>query len=69
VVWYLFYGEKKLKKKEKFIDQSKHKIIQSAHPSGLSASRGFFGSKPYSKTNNLLQKMGKTPIDWQIPAN
>lgn len=37
----------------------------SAHPSPLSASRGFFGSRPFSRTNEVLEKLGQTPIDWQ----
>lgn len=48
------------------IDTTKHDIIQSAHPSPLSAHRGFFGSRPFSQTNTLLIKNGLTPIDWQI---
>jgi uracil-DNA glycosylase len=46
------------------IDSSKHLIIRSAHPSPLSAHNGFFGSKPFSKTNAYLQKQGETPIQW-----
>jgi uracil-DNA glycosylase len=53
-------------KKDKLIDESKHLIIKDAHPSPLSAYRGFFGSKPFSKTNNYLIKNNKKPIDWQI---
>lgn len=53
--------------KKKLIDTQKHYIIESAHPSPLSASRGFFGSKPFSKINEILISLGKTPIDWQIP--
>ncbi|MEG2246699.1 MAG: uracil-DNA glycosylase [Peptostreptococcaceae bacterium] len=53
--------------KKKLIDTQKHYIIESAHPSPLSASRGFFGSKPFSKTNEILVSLGKDPIDWQIP--
>jgi uracil-DNA glycosylase len=52
--------------KAELIDQKKHHIIQSPHPSPFSAERGFFGSKPFSKTNRILEKEGKTPIDWQI---
>ncbi len=52
--------------KSKLIDAKKHHIIRSVHPSPLSVYRGFFGSKPFSKTNNLLIKDGKSPIDWQI---
>ena len=50
----------------KYIDQTKHKVITSAHPSPLSASRGFFGSKPFSKTNDFLEKQGLKPIDWHL---
>ena len=42
--------------------------IESAHPSPLSASRGFFGSHPFSRVNELLQEQGTDPIDWQLPA-
>jgi len=41
-------------------------IIQSAHPSPLSARNGFFDSKPFSRANNFLVKIGKEPVDWQI---
>ncbi|MDT5150735.1 MAG: uracil-DNA glycosylase [Mycobacterium sp.] len=41
--------------------------IESVHPSPLSASRGFFGSRPFSRTNELLAKMGAEPIDWRLP--
>ncbi len=41
--------------------------IESAHPSPLSASRGFFGSRPFSRTNSWLQQLGATPINWQLP--
>lgn len=53
-------------KKASLIDQNKHRIIQSAHPSPLSASRGFFGSKPFSKIQEYLEEFGKKPIDWEI---
>lgn len=43
-------------------------IIESAHPSPLSASRGFFGSRPFSRVNALLTEQGADPIDWQLPA-
>src|ERR1700761_8012433 len=52
--------------KAELIDQKKHFIIKSPHPSPFSADRGFFGSKPFSKTNEILVKEGKKPIDWQI---
>lgn len=43
-------------------------IVASAHPSPLSASRGFFGSKPFSQVNALLERQGAAPVDWRIPA-
>jgi uracil-DNA glycosylase len=43
-------------------------IIESAHPSPLSASRGFFGSRPFSRANDLLVAQGARPVDWRIPA-
>ncbi|MFL0266754.1 uracil-DNA glycosylase [Candidatus Clostridium radicumherbarum] len=48
------------------INNPRHYIIKSVHPSPLSAHRGFFGSKPFSKTNKFLASIGKKPIDWQI---
>jgi len=53
-------------KKGLSIDSSRHLIIKSPHPSPLSAYRGFFGSRPFSRTNHYLQSMGKEPIDWQL---
>ena len=44
-------------------------VIESVHPSPLSASRGFFGSRPFSRINELLQQQGAAPIDWQLPMN
>lgn len=41
--------------------------VESAHPSPLSASRGFFGSRPFSTTNSLLERQGAVPVDWRIP--
>lgn len=52
--------------KERLITNPKHFIIKSVHPSPLSASRGFFGSKPFSKTNEFLISTNQKPIDWQI---
>lgn len=51
-------------KKGRHIDRHKHLVLESAHPSPLSAYRGFFGSAPFSKTNAYLEQQGKTPIDW-----
>ncbi len=52
------------RKKKPLIDTSKHTVIESAHPSPLSAYAGFFGSKPFSKTNDALKAHGQTPINW-----
>ncbi len=43
-------------------------VVASAHPSPLSASRGFFGSRPFSQVNTLLEEQGATPVDWSLPA-
>lgn len=55
------------RKKAALIDTSKHVIIQSAHPSPLSANNGFFGSRPFSKINQALREAGRPEIDWQLP--
>lgn len=52
--------------KKKLIDTHKHVIIESPHPSPLSAYRGFFGSKPFSTANFALIKMGEKPVDWCV---
>ena len=52
--------------KENLIDHNKHLILKTVHPSPLSASRGFFGCKHFSKTNEYLIKNGITPIDWNL---
>lgn len=52
------------KQKGAHIDRSKHLVVESAHPSPFSASSGFFGSKPFSKTNEYLKEHSKKPIDW-----
>lgn len=52
------------KEKKKYITNSHHLVIESAHPSPFSAYNGFFGSKPFSKTNNFLIKNKKEPINW-----
>lgn len=53
-------------KKASFVDQKKHLVIKSPHPSPLSAYRGFFGSKPFSKTNDYLKLKKIGPINWNI---
>ena len=52
--------------KKKLITQGHHAILEAPHPSPLSAYRGFFGSKPFSRTNALLQEAGRAPIDWSL---
>jgi uracil-DNA glycosylase len=56
------YAQKKIE----LIDDSKHYILKSVHPSPFSARNGFFGSKPFSKTNEYLTSMGKEKIDWSL---
>lgn len=55
------------KKKLALIDDTRHKIISGVHPSPLSAKRGFFGSKPFSRINAYLREWGLKEIDWQLP--
>ena len=54
-------------KKRPLIDESRHSVIASVHPSPLSANAGFFGSKPFSKINAQLADKGLSPIDWTLP--
>ncbi|USE34565.1 uracil-DNA glycosylase [Endozoicomonas sp. SCSIO W0465] len=54
-------------KKGRFIDAQKHLVLKSVHPSPLSAYRGFFGSRPFSKSNDYLSSHGIPPVDWQLP--
>ena len=56
------YAQKKIQ----LIDTDKHRVLQSAHPSPLSARNGFFGSKPFSQINTILQENAQPPIDWQL---
>jgi uracil-DNA glycosylase len=62
-VIFMLWG-RQAQSKKRFIDTSRHFIIESPHPSPLSAHRGFFGSKPYSKANEFLKEMGEEEIDW-----
>lgn len=57
---------KKAQEKGEFIDRKRHLVIESTHPSPFSAHNGFFGSKPFSKTNNYLSEKKIKPIDWQL---
>ncbi len=59
ILWGSYAGAKR-----KLIDSTKHLVITSPHPSPLSAYRGFFGSKPFSRANDYLAARGKTPITW-----
>lgn len=52
--------------KKKMLNNPRHLILEAPHPSPLSAYRGFFGSRPFSKTNTFLEENGLKPIDWQI---
>ncbi|MBE5742568.1 MAG: uracil-DNA glycosylase [Clostridiales bacterium] len=64
IVFILWGGNARSKKS--LIDKNKHFIIESAHPSPLSAYNGFFGSKPFSKTNDFLKANGVKEIDWDL---
>lgn len=64
-VAFILWGNNARSKKA-LITNPQHLIIESAHPSPLSASRGFFGSKPFSRANNFLIANNRKPIDWQI---
>ena len=52
------------RKKKAIVDTSRHTVIESKHPSPLSAHRGFFGSKPFSRANAALEAAGREPVDW-----
>lgn len=52
--------------KKSMITNPRHFIVESPHPSPLSADRGFFGSRPFSKVNNFLASIGEKPVDWQL---
>ncbi len=56
------------RKKKALIHNPKHLVLESPHPSPLSAYHGFFGSRPFSKTNAFLEQNGLSPIDWQIDS-
>ncbi|OHB18897.1 MAG: uracil-DNA glycosylase [Parcubacteria group bacterium RIFCSPHIGHO2_01_FULL_56_18] len=60
---YILWGNY-ARQKGAHIDRTKNLVIESAHPSPFSAANGFFGSKPFSKTNKYLEEHGKTPIEW-----
>lgn len=62
---FILWG-KPAQEKQKMLNNPKHCILTAPHPSPLSAYRGFFGSKPFSRTNEFLEKNGAEPIDWSI---
>ena len=64
-VTFILWGAKALVKKD-LIDHNNHLVLTSFHPSPFSARKGFFGSKPFSKTNKYLESTGQTPINWKI---
>lgn len=64
-VIFILWG-KPAQEKIRLIDTTKHTIIKSPHPSPFSANRGFFGSRPFSRTNERLLELGEKPINWQI---
>ena len=63
---FILWGSPARRKKE-LITNPRHLILETAHPSPLSAYRGFFGSKPFSKVNDWLKANGEEPINWQLP--
>ncbi len=65
-VVFLLWGAASRKKKS-LIDTDRHTVIESAHPSPLSAHNGFLGSRPFSRANQALRESGQEPIDWAIP--
>lgn len=64
---YLLWGSY-AQKKAAFVDRTKNLVLESPHPSPLSAHRGFFGSKPFSKINAYLREQGIKEIDWSLPG-
>lgn len=65
-VVFILWGSSARKKKS-FVDTSRHTVIESPHPSPLSAHRGFLGSRPFSRANAALEDAGREPVDWRIP--
>lgn len=67
-VVFLLWGSH-AQKKGAMIDPARHHVLAAPHPSPLSAHRGFFGCRHFSRTNELLAQQGKAPIDWQLPLD
>ena len=66
-VVFIFWGASARRKRD-LVDRSRHVVIESAHPSPLSAHNGFFGSRPFSRANEALVAAGRDPVDWRLPA-
>lgn len=64
ILWGAFARKKKV-----LIDSRRHHVIESPHPSPLSARNGFFGSRPFSRANLALTEAGREPVDWSIPPS
>lgn len=64
-VIFLLWG-KFAQEKQSLIDETKHFVLKAAHPSPFSADKGFFGCRHFSRTNDLLMKQHKAPIDWKL---
>lgn len=64
-VVFLLWG-KFAQEKQALIDETRHFVLKAAHPSPFSADKGFFGCKHFSKTNDLLTRQGRSPIDWKL---
>jgi uracil-DNA glycosylase len=65
---FLLWGSYALKKGQ-LIDRKRHLVLEAPHPSPLSAHRGFFGCRHFSKANQYLEQHGKAPIDWALPQD
>ena len=65
-VVFILWGASARRKRD-LVDRSRHVVIESAHPSPLSAHNGFFGSRPFSRANAALVEAGREPVDWTIP--
>jgi len=68
VVVFILWGAA-ARRKTALIDSGRHFVIESPHPSPLSAHRGFFGSRPFSRANEALVAAGRDPVDWSLPAS
>lgn len=64
---FLLWGSHARQKKA-LIDTGRHLVLEAPHPSPLSAHRGFFGTRHFSRANQFLEEQGRTPVDWQLPA-